>query len=46
MALDREAMIEGIVYGYGSVANSTVPPFFWQADPQGHIPRRPGSLRR
>lgn len=32
MAIDREAIINGINYGYGEVANSTVPPFFWQYD--------------
>jgi peptide/nickel transport system substrate-binding protein len=32
MAIDRQAIVEGINYGYGQVANSTVPPFFWQYD--------------
>jgi peptide/nickel transport system substrate-binding protein len=32
MAIDRQAIIDGVVYGYGDVANSTVPPFFWQYD--------------
>jgi peptide/nickel transport system substrate-binding protein len=32
MAIDREAIINGVLFGYGSVANSTVPPFFWQYD--------------
>jgi peptide/nickel transport system substrate-binding protein len=30
MAMDRPAIIEGVLYGYGEVANSTVPPFYWQ----------------
>ena len=34
MAIDRQAIIEGIRYGFGTLANSTVPPFFWQYDPQ------------
>jgi peptide/nickel transport system substrate-binding protein len=34
MAIDRQAIVEGINYGYGQVANSTVPPFFWQYDAQ------------
>jgi peptide/nickel transport system substrate-binding protein len=32
MAIDRQSIIDGILYGYGQVANSTVPPFFWQYD--------------
>jgi peptide/nickel transport system substrate-binding protein len=34
MAIDRQAIVDGIVYGYGEVANSTVPPFYWQYDEQ------------
>lgn len=34
MAIDRDAIIDGVLFGYGEVANSTVPPFFWQYDPQ------------
>ncbi len=33
MAIDRQEIIDGIGYGFGSVANSTVPPIFWQYDP-------------
>jgi peptide/nickel transport system substrate-binding protein len=32
MAIDRQEIIDGIGYGYGTVANSTVPPIFWQYD--------------
>jgi oligopeptide transport system substrate-binding protein len=32
MAIDRQEIIDGIGYGFGSVANSTVPPIFWQYD--------------
>lgn len=32
MAIDRQGIVDGIVYGFGEVANSTVPPFFWQHD--------------
>ena len=32
MAIDRQAIIEGIRFGYGKPANSTVPPIFWQYD--------------
>ena len=34
MAIDRQGIIDGIVYGYGDLANSTVPTFYWQHDPQ------------
>ncbi|MBA4159194.1 MAG: hypothetical protein H0X65_17215 [Gemmatimonadetes bacterium] len=34
MAINRPAIIEGVLYGYGSVSNSTVPPFYWQYDAQ------------
>ncbi|HEX5521636.1 MAG TPA: ABC transporter substrate-binding protein [Longimicrobiaceae bacterium] len=33
MAIDRQAIIDGVLYGYGQIANATVPPFFWQYDP-------------
>jgi peptide/nickel transport system substrate-binding protein len=33
-AINRQEIVDGIVYGYGSVANSTVPPIFWQYDPE------------
>jgi peptide/nickel transport system substrate-binding protein len=31
-AIDRRSIIDGIAYGFGNLANSTVPPFFWQYD--------------
>ena len=34
MAIDRNAIIEGIRFGFGKPANSTVPPIFWQYDQQ------------
>ena len=34
MAIDREAIVQGVRRGYGSLANSTVPPFYWNYDPQ------------
>lgn len=33
MAIDRNAIIDGVLHGYGKVSNSTVPPFSWQYDP-------------
>jgi len=33
MATNREEMIAAVVQGYGSVANSGVPPHFWAYDP-------------
>jgi peptide/nickel transport system substrate-binding protein len=49
MAINRQAIIEGVLYGYGSVANATVPPFFWQYDPEagadvGYNPERAKQL--
>jgi peptide/nickel transport system substrate-binding protein len=32
MAMNRERMTDAVLYGYGEVGNSTVPPFFWQYD--------------
>lgn len=32
MAINRQAIVDGILYGYGQVANSTIPPFYWQYD--------------
>lgn len=32
MGIDRQGIVDGIVYGFGEVANSTVPPFYWQYD--------------
>ncbi|MBA2244894.1 MAG: hypothetical protein H0W11_08045 [Gemmatimonadetes bacterium] len=34
MAINRPAIIEGVLYGFGEVANATVPPIFWQHDPE------------
>lgn len=34
MAIDRRSIVDGILYGYGEVGNSTVPPIFWQYDPE------------
>jgi peptide/nickel transport system substrate-binding protein len=33
MAINREAIVEAIRRGYGTIGNSTVPPFYWQHDP-------------
>ena len=33
MATDRESIVESILQGYGTVANSGVPPFHWAFDP-------------
>ena len=43
LAIDRQRIINGILGGSGTLANSTVPPFFWQHDPSagaelGHDP--------
>lgn len=32
MAIDRQRVVDAVLYGHGSLANSTVPPFFWQYD--------------
>lgn len=34
MAINRPAIVEGVLYGFGEVANATVPPIFWQHDPE------------
>jgi peptide/nickel transport system substrate-binding protein len=34
MALDRQQIVDAVLYGYGSLANATVPAFFWQFDAQ------------
>lgn len=31
-AINRERMVDAVLYGHGALANSTVPPFFWQYD--------------
>lgn len=33
MAIDRPAIVEGVRRGYGELANSTVPPFYWNYNP-------------
>lgn len=32
LAINRERIVDAALYGYGTLANSTVPPFFWQYD--------------
>lgn len=34
MAIDRQAIVQGVRRGFGQLANSTVPPFYWNFDPQ------------
>jgi peptide/nickel transport system substrate-binding protein len=34
MAIDRQSIIDGMLFGYGDIANSTVPPIFWNYDPE------------
>jgi peptide/nickel transport system substrate-binding protein len=34
MALDREAIVRAVRRGYGELGNSTIPPMFWNHDPQ------------
>lgn len=31
-AINRQGIVDAVLYGYGALANSTVPPFFWQFD--------------
>lgn len=31
-AINRQGLVDAVLYGYGTLANSTVPPFFWQFD--------------
>ncbi|HKP74619.1 MAG TPA: ABC transporter substrate-binding protein [Longimicrobiaceae bacterium] len=33
MAIDREGIVKGVRRGYGELANSTVPPFYWNYNP-------------
>jgi peptide/nickel transport system substrate-binding protein len=33
MAIDRQGIVTGVRRGYGELANSTVPPFYWNYDP-------------
>jgi peptide/nickel transport system substrate-binding protein len=30
--INRQGIVDAVLYGYGVLANSTVPPFFWQFD--------------
>jgi peptide/nickel transport system substrate-binding protein len=32
MAINRQRAVDGVLYGRGALANSTVPPFYWQYD--------------
>jgi peptide/nickel transport system substrate-binding protein len=34
MAIDREAIVRAVRRGYGELGNSTIPPLFWNHDPQ------------
>jgi peptide/nickel transport system substrate-binding protein len=34
MAIDRQQIVNAVLYGYGSLANATVPSFFKQFDPE------------
>lgn len=48
-ALDRRAMVEGILRGYGEILNASVPPVHWAYDPElesalPHDPERAGAL--
>ena len=38
MATDRESVVQAILQGYGTVANSGVPPFHWAYDPELETP--------
>lgn len=49
MGIDREQVVDAVLYGYGELANATVPPFFWQFDPEagadlGHDPEAARAL--
>jgi peptide/nickel transport system substrate-binding protein len=33
MAIDRQGIVDGVRRGYGQLANSTVPPFYWNYNP-------------
>jgi peptide/nickel transport system substrate-binding protein len=50
-AIDRQRIVDAVLYGRGRIANSTVPPFFWQYDPEagadmGHDPEGATALLR
>jgi len=34
LAINRARIVDAVLYGHGELANGTVPPFFWQYDPQ------------
>ncbi|HEX7242997.1 MAG TPA: ABC transporter substrate-binding protein, partial [Longimicrobiaceae bacterium] len=36
MAVDKQGIIDGVMYGYGEVARSSVPSIFWQHDSTAH----------
>lgn len=45
LGIDRQGIIDGVLYGYGQIANSTVPPFHWAHDAEigsdlGYDPER------
>lgn len=37
MAIDRQGIVDGLLNGHGTVANSTVPPMFWNHDPTAGV---------
>jgi peptide/nickel transport system substrate-binding protein len=49
MAIDKQAIVDGVLYGYGQPARAGVPPFYWQYDPEAgreldHDPARARQL--
>lgn len=47
MGIDRDALVESVVEGYGSVAHSLVPPFHWAyAEGVGRVPHDRVEARR
>ena len=48
MAINRQAIIQGVLDGYGKPGNATVPPIFWQFDPQSatSLPYDPEAAKR
>src|SRR5690606_3356330 len=49
MALNRQQMVDALVYGYGAVGRSTVTPAHWSydaSDPQTMIPHDPDRARQ
>lgn len=45
LAIDRQALVAAVRRGYAEVANSTVPPMFWQHDPQAGADLAPDPAR-